>query len=316
MLARLQRLTTLSLLLAAASWALWASAHGHPGWATGGTAVILFGYALVLGIEFILMHAINRNDTAPRATLRQVLGAWAGEVLTAPLVFCWRQPFRSQAIPDPPAIDATRAAGAQSVGVIFVHGFLCNRGVWNPWLKRLREIGTPFAAVNLEPVFGSIDHYASTIDAAVRRLSEITGHPPLIVAHSMGGLAVRFWLKRFDADARVSHIITIGSPHHGTWLGRFGYSINTRQMRQRSAWLTALATSELPHRSAKFTCFYGHCDNIVFPASNGCLSGARNIHLSGCAHVQMAHHEEVFQELLRRLGMGGASSAKRGNEEG
>lgn len=316
MLARLQRFTTLSLLLAAASWALWASRQGRPGWAAGGAAVILFGYALVLGSEFFLMHAINRNDAAPRATLRQVLCAWASEVLTAPLVFCWRQPFRSHAIPDLCMPDAPRAAGAQSVGVLFVHGFLCNRGVWNPWLRRLSDAGTPFAAVNLEPVFGSIDHYALTIDAAVRRLTETTGRPPVVVAHSMGGLAVRFWLKQFDADERVNHIITIGSPHHGTWLGKFGYSINARQMRQGSAWLSALAAAEPSHRSARFTCFYGHCDNIVFPASNGCLPGARNIHLSGCAHVQMAHHEDVFQELLRRLGTGIASSVKRGNEDG
>ena len=34
-------------------------------------------------------------------------------------------------------------------------------------MRRLRRRGVPFVAVNLEPVFGSIDSYAATIEAAV-----------------------------------------------------------------------------------------------------------------------------------------------------
>ena len=79
--------------------------------------------------------------------------------------------------------------------MLFVHGFFCNRGLWNPWMRRLRAAGIPFVAVNLEPVFGSIDSYASIVEAAVRSLEQATGGAPVIVAHSMGGLAVRSWLQ-------------------------------------------------------------------------------------------------------------------------
>ena len=63
-------------------------------------------------------------------------------------------------VPDGPA----PAQGWPSV--VLVHGFLCNRGFWTPWLPLLRERGHAFVAVDLEPPFGSIDDYAGTIDAA------------------------------------------------------------------------------------------------------------------------------------------------------
>ena len=43
------------------------------------------------------------------------------------------------------------------------------------------------------------------------------------------------------ADARLCHVVTIGTPHHGTWLARFGHTPNARQMRPGSNWLVALA---------------------------------------------------------------------------
>ena len=251
------------------------------------------------------MHQQNRGDPAPRATVFQVLRAWWQEVITAPLVFCWQQPFRSQRFADTP-LDAV----ANKTAVLLVHGFVCNRGLWNPWLGRIQQQGVPFCAVNLEPPWASIDDYANTIDMAIRRLHAATGQPVLLVAHSMGGLAIRAWLRRSGADDLVQHVVTIGSPHQGTWLARFAVTANGRQMQTQSSWLDELAVTESAARRAKFTCFFSHCDNIVFPASTASLPGANNVHLPGYAHVHMARNEVIFQELWRRSGAATASNLK------
>ena len=296
MLARLQRLITLGLLALAGLWALLAWHGGYPGWALGGTVLIVFGYALVLGVEFVLLHFMHGDDAAPRATPAQLLRAWAGEVCTAPLVFCWRQPFRSRRWPDHLPSDARGRRG-----LLLVHGFVCNRGVWNVWLERLHGRGQPCLAVNLEPVFGSIDAYVSIIDAAVARIEQATGLAPVIVAHSMGGLALRRWWAEAGNDARVHHAITIGTPHHGTWLARYALTPNGREMQLNSSWLQDLVRREPMGRAAKLTCFYGHCDNIVFPPSTATLAGADNRHLAGVAHVHMVNRPEPWDEALRRI---------------
>ena len=296
MLARLQQLLVFGLLAASLAWAIFFAALGHPVWGGAVAAVILLGYALFLGLEFAMLYVVQEPAPAPCARFTQLLRAWWNEVITAPRVFFWRQPFRATA-------EADHVPDAQTCqrGVVFVHGFVCNRGLWNPWMRELRARSTPYVAVNLEPVFGAIDRYPKIIEAAVARLEAATGRPVVLVGHSMGGLAIRAWLRQFDADARVHRIITIGSPHQGTWLARFGHTANGKQMRQRNPWLTQLAADEPAARAARFTCFYGHCDNIVFPAAAGTLPGATNLHLAGTAHVHMAFLPAVFNEVWRWL---------------
>ena len=304
MLARLQQATTLGALLAAVLWAWLFWRAGHPAWGLAGAWLLVGGYALVLALEFALLRLAHGTDPTPRASATQLLGAWWGEVRAAPTVFCWRQPFFSQRWPDLLPDDAQGRRG-----VLLVHGFVCNRGLWNPWLERLHSAQVPLIAVNLEPVFGSIDDYVPAIDAAVLRLQQCTGLAPVIVAHSMGGLAVRrWWSEQPDVqhdgphgDSRVHHFITIGTPHHGTWLARFAMTRNSRQMRQVSGWLQTLSARETAGRAARCTCFYSHCDNIVFPAASATLQGADNRHLSAVAHVHMADRPEPWAELQRWL---------------
>jgi hypothetical protein len=98
-------------------------------------------------------------------------------------------------------------------------------------------------------------------------------------------------------------VITIGSPHQGTWLARYGHTVNGKEMRLDSPWLAGIAAAEPSLRSANFTCFYGRCDNIVFPAASGTLRGAVNVHVPGTAHVHMAFRDVVFREVRQWLGV-------------
>lgn len=300
MLARLQRAILLGLLVAAALWLIaWISA-GSAFIGALGALTIMFGHAVVLGIEFVLLRFVNRGDAAaPLATDRQLLRAWWAETRTAALVFGWRQPFCAADVKDWLPAQAPRRA------VVLVHGFVCNRGFWNPWMQRLRRGDVPYVAINLEPVFASIDDYADLIEDAVQRAAG-TGMKPVLVAHSMGGLAVRAWLGRFTGGARVERIVTIGTPHRGTWLGRFAMTKNARQMHLGSAWHRALAASD----PLLFICFYSHCDNIVFPSSCATLPGADNRHVPGVAHVELAFRDEVYEEVLRLVGLNPASAPR------
>jgi triacylglycerol lipase len=297
MLARLLRVWVAALIAIAILCVGSMLSAGWPWWLALACGVAVINVqALALAAEFALLSRVDPGPGIRRPTAGALVAAWWGEVRTALQVFCWRQPFRAKALPN----RLQRSAGAKR-GVVLVHGFVCNRGLWNPWMRRLGESDTPFVAIDLEPVFAAIDAYVHTIDEAVAQMHALTGRPPVIVAHSMGGLAVRAWLRDRRSEHSVHSVVTIGTPHDGTWLARLAITANARQMRRSSPWLRALAAGESTRRRALFTCFFGHCDNIVFPASTAMLPGADNRHLPGVAHLHMAFHPAVYAEVLGRL---------------
>ena len=299
-LARLLQAVIFLVLTCSLAWLGWHWSES-PLLAVAGAVAIAMIHSVVLAVEFVALRFVSRFDPAPRPTWRELALAWLSETLMALRVFCWRQPFRWREVPD--RLEAAPAGPAKR-GAVFIHGFVCNRGFWTPWLKELSARGHPFAAVNLQPVFGSIDEYVPIVEDAVQRVTGATGMAPVLICHSMGGLAARAWLRAMSADARVHHIITIGSPHHGTWLARFSRFKNGRQMKMHSDWLGQLERSIEEKRNANFTCWYSNCDNIAFPASTGALPGADNRLVRGAAHVDLGFRPEVMAESLARVSAG------------
>lgn len=298
-LARMQQTMVLTIVVSAVAWLVFFGSHSL--WVAWlGFGLIALGFTVVLAIEFMLLSRLRNEDPSPAPDFAALFRAWHHECVCAVRVFGWRQPFRAQIIEDSHA-QHRPSAEAPLRGVVLIHGFLCNRGLWTPWLHALNAEGRPFVALNLMPVFGSIDAYAAQIDEAVTRLQSATGLAPVLVCHSMGGLAARAWLRAYAADARVAHIVTIGTPHHGTWLARHSKARNGRQMRLQSAWLQELAAVESPARRAKFTCWYSNCDNIVFPASTATLPGAENCHLPAAGHMQLAFEPRVMSASLAKI---------------
>jgi triacylglycerol lipase len=309
-LAALQRSLILAGLALAAVWVGWMWS-GSVAALVAGPVLLTLGYAVVLGIETVAAAAINRSDATQRARKTEWLGAWWQEVKVAPQVFAWRQPFRWRRMP-----DTLMAQPASVPAVVLVHGFFCNRGFWLPWMERLHAQGIPYVSVNLEPIFGSIDDYIPIVDEAVARAKALTGQVPTVICHSMGGLATRAWMAATPgAASRVQRIITIGTPHRGTWLARFSHLANGRQMRHDCDWQQSLMARELqlhPQRNAeRFVCWYSNTDNIVFPASTATLPGADNRLVTGAAHVALAFHPRVMAESLAMVASADRSPSER-----
>ena len=302
MLALIQKLITCGLLFLSLGIGAWFARNGQFAVGLAATVACLLmcfgGYAGALAVEFALARSVNARTGLQAPTFRQIRWAWWHEAITGPVLFCWRQPFRTHAVPDN-LLMLPKQSGQQ--GVVFVHGFFCNRAFWSPWMSRLKTTGRVFHAVSLEPVFGSIDDYRRTIGDAVLRVTAATGMPPLLVCHSMGGLAVRAWLAQQPADGPAYHVVTMGTPHRGTWLARWGRSTNAREMQLDSPWLAGLNTAYATPPLHRFTCWYSDADNIVFPSASATLPGADNRALQGVAHVQMAFLPRVMDETLALL---------------
>lgn len=312
-----RRVIWLGGLAAGLAWMLgWALARPPRwGWALlplwGGAGLTLAVYAFeMLGVA--LQH---RDDPAPRPRAGELLRAALREALLAARVFGWRQVWCSRLRPDPEVPAPGR------VGVLLVHGYLCNRGFWPPaLLDDLTRRGVPWAAPDLLPLWTDIETYAPQLEAVVQRLVRATGCMPLLVGHSMGGLVVRAWWRWRQGRPELPmlappRVLTLGTPHRGTWLGRGWVTRrsprNVQQMQADSAWLQALAASEPSAWRARFTCVHSACDNVVFPPARALLPGASALAWHGLAHIELAHDARLpaLLEALRAEAQAEADAA-------
>jgi triacylglycerol lipase len=294
----LQRFITLGFLTVCAALAAWLW-PSQRGWALFCLFLPVFITPFVLGFQCLCAALHNRRDPVQPASLTQWLGAWLSEWRAATLVFCWWQPFRHDAIAD-------RLAPTPGLrGMVLVHGFFCNRALWTHWMQRLSDHKRVFIAVDLQPPFGGISDYAQAIEEAVKKVTLATGLPPVIVGHSMGGLAIRAWAQAHLGQqgdmSRIHRIITLGTPHQGTALARYAYSLNGRQMQEGSTWLAENAARLPAAFSQHCICYFSHCDNIVFPATTATLADADNRHQTGYAHVQLIFSEDIQQACFGYL---------------
>jgi triacylglycerol esterase/lipase EstA (alpha/beta hydrolase family) len=173
----------------------------------------------------------------------------------------------------------------------------------------LLRAGIAHRAVDLEPVTAGIDDYVPQVHQAVEALCKESGSEKVvIVAHSMGGLVARAYLRRHGPQ-RVAKVITLGTPHRGTSTAQFGIGLNCRQMHWTgdeqegvcSEWLHELAASEDPAVYALFVSIYSHHDNIIAPQTSSHLSGATNIELCGIGHVALALHPAVQARVIDEI---------------
>ncbi|RSZ57434.1 alpha/beta fold hydrolase [Massilia atriviolacea] len=199
-------------------------------------------------------------------------------------------------------------AGSTAPPLLLLHGYGCNSGYWTHLVRELDAARISHATLDLEPVLAGIDDFVPAVRRAVDALCAASGAARVvIVGHSMGGLVARAYL-RDHGSARVAHVFTLGTPHHGTSLASKGPGLNALQMRHdpagdapAGAWLRALAASESAQTRALITSLFTHHDNIVAPQTSSVLEGARNIAFGGVGHVALGRNRRVLARLMQEI---------------
>ncbi len=291
MLARLLRFTILIQVLTGAAVGLWLLPATHvPLWRAlaGG---MLFPLATMLLVD--VYTALKSRSDEPVAQWWQAL---FGEFVAGLHIFLLRQPWSMAA---PVALPATETPAR--IPVVLVHGYLCNHRIWDDMASVLRAQGHTVLAVNLEPLFTSIDSYAPIVEAAVVDLCQQTGAPKVaLVGHSMGGLAIRAWM-RVHGTERVARVLTLGTPHAGTQIEPGTRTPNGRQMLWQSPWLADLSASETDATRALIRIALTPQDNIVYPQRAQVLPGLEPTVFKGIGHLQMCTDASVMAWVREQL---------------
>ncbi|UIN23126.1 esterase/lipase family protein [Herbaspirillum frisingense] len=173
--------------------------------ALGGLLIVLLLRAQITANSFFLTWPYRGRTSNPvEISWLQVGTLFLREFRATMLCSSWAMPFLR--------FDQFSYPDTTSLPVLLIHGYGCNSGYWRWMSLELRQAHITHYALDMEPVFGSIDEYAPLVHAAVQRVLAETGQKKIvIVAHSMGGLAARAYLRDHGCD-RVARVITLARP--------------------------------------------------------------------------------------------------------
>ncbi|MEO7760610.1 MAG: alpha/beta fold hydrolase [Casimicrobiaceae bacterium] len=282
-------------------------AHVVWGWNNAASVALAVGIYLIVrillvGAEFVLARwkggpvpdALQVSSGRLFTMYLRELGGWLLMFsLTLPFVLSRRS-----------VIDRTNITKSPAPPIILIHGLACNRGTWFWFRRQLEARGHCAFTIDCTPWFARIESYPEQLAKAIDEVCGATGaRKVVLIGHSMGGLIARAYIDRMGAD-KIERTITLGTPHQGTWMTRFGFTPNILDMAEGSAWLTGLRAREGQRSSnpyANFTCIFTHHDNLVTPHINATLPGAAEIAVSGIGHLSLTLSPLIIERVLAVL---------------
>lgn len=132
----------------------------------------------------------------------------------------------------------------------------------------------------------------------------------IIVAHSMGGILSRYYIKYDGGDHKVYKLITLGSPHYGIrqWLD-FWSPFGAKESQQMTSDSDFLSSLNLPIDSLVPTytisgnnngCTFQDCDGVVYVESSQLKNSKDSAVFEGgkYEHNEMLQQEDVAEKVL------------------
>lgn len=178
---------------------------------------------------------------------------------------------------------------------VLVHGALATAGAWRPLRERLAAEGVHSGSFTYKPSAG----VSAISDGIGALLGELPPNVRIcLVGHSLGGLAVRWFVQEAGGDPRVVGTVTVAAPFRGARGASLLPGQAGRDMSRGSSVLARLAESasstELPHLS-----IFGGADTAV-PGDTTFPVGDRLI-VPGAGHNALLFHDDVAGSILARL---------------
>jgi triacylglycerol lipase len=195
-------------------------------------------------------------------------------------------------------------AGAGSRGpLILVHGWGLNRGaLW--WLqRRLRRDGwSPVCCYDYRSYRADIERAAEQLRGVVEQVVTTfpTGQPVTLIGHSLGGLVLRYYVRRYPA-ANIRRIVTLGTPHFGSALAARGCGPAARKLAPGSPFLQTLNAADRIPKQFDVIAIYSTFDALALPPANAQYPGAFNIQVNDVGHTALLFSAKVYQLLLENL---------------
>jgi len=196
-------------------------------------------------------------------------------------------------------IGDVEAAGTP---IVLIHGVVDNRSIFTVLRRGLRRRGFGrVLGLNYSPLTDDVREVAERLRETVEELCAETGYERVhLIGHSMGGLVARYYVQRMGGDQRVHTVVTLGTPHSGTYAARLVPHPVARQLRPGSDVVAELA-EPAPGCRTRFVAFWSDLDQMIIPSSSARLEhpdlAARNVFVRGVGHLSLPIDGRVVHEI-------------------
>jgi pimeloyl-ACP methyl ester carboxylesterase len=193
----------------------------------------------------------------------------------------------------------SRPSGNKRNPVILLHGFAMNHSQWL-WL------GRHLAARGVGPLYGTSYFSPQRVAVSARHLQKFVASVMAregaeqvdIVAHSLGGVVARYYIEKMSGSEHVARLVTLGSPHRGTKLGRLGIVPVASELLAESELLLGLK----PLDAVKYTSIWSRADAVVVPAeSSSVVPDGTDCVFDDLGHLSMLLSKKVADSVVEHL---------------
>jgi triacylglycerol esterase/lipase EstA (alpha/beta hydrolase family) len=195
----------------------------------------------------------------------------------------------------------TPAASLAVDPILFVHGYTRTASDWNTFIANFEKDGwakKQLRAYSYNTSTSNKTTAETTVKSEVEKLLSSTGASKVdIVAHSMGSLNTRWYIKFLGGESKIDDWVSLGGPNHGTEFANWCFSTSCVEMRVGSKFLAELNGGDETPGAVSYGTWWSPCDEIINPDSSVALSGATNTKTACITHQNLLQDETVYTQI-------------------
>jgi triacylglycerol lipase len=194
------------------------------------------------------------------------------------------------------------AEPAERTPVVLVPGWSAEGQDLEPLKEIFVAAGWPEFAVSVvefdDPEGSNIVH-AEELGRVVDDLLARTGSDRVdVLAHSMGGLATRYYMQNGGAG-KVRRVAFLATPHRGTYTAYLAWGDGGKEMHPGSSFLMDLQQFRAVPEDVEAITVRTKVDLHIIPPESATLVGLPNLEVCCPSHIGILTHPEAFQAVER-----------------
>lgn len=168
--------------------------------------------------------------------------------------------------------------------------------------KDLKKQGWAVEGINLFPNFATAQEQAVKVQARIEDMKQRYGVDKIhIVAHSFGGLISRYYIQEMGGTQTVHDLVTVATPHHGTYLAHLGIGKSSFQLEPGSAFLTELNANGYAYEPVEYMSIWSNLDEIVWPQKHAIMPESDVRYVPWTGHLTIMFSQRTYGHIRQAL---------------